>query len=203
MKRRTRPAKAQAHEIPAHDWRTTDAQEVERRRQRARDERMRIVNLHPAHPVCSNFAVQSGSGRTYHVEIRDPRDGEYACECVDFRANGLGTCKHVEAVLLGLGRRERAALKQARAGGGTRDDVVPDRENESLRLVPRASGKVPRELARWFLPDGRQRDEVGDGDDDRKAALAAWRDLAGSRLPSLRISQEVEPWLEVLHQRED
>lgn len=205
MKQRKRPAKGPASEIPAHDWRTTDAQEIERRRQRARDERMRIVNLHPKHPVCSNFAVHAASGRTYHVEIRDPREGEYACECVDFRANGLGTCKHVEGVLLWLGRRERAALKQARQDGGSRDDVVPDRDHSGLRLVPRASGQVPRELARWFLPDGRRRDGDGDGDghEDRKAALAAWRKLAGTRLPHLRISQEVDSWMEMLHRRED
>ncbi len=45
--------------IPAAelDWRTTDQEEIERRRQRARDERPRVVNLDPRHPIFSNFAV--------------------------------------------------------------------------------------------------------------------------------------------------
>jgi hypothetical protein len=51
--------------IPAHDWRTTDQDEILRRVQRARDAKDSIANLHPGHPVFSTFAVKSPSGMTY------------------------------------------------------------------------------------------------------------------------------------------
>ena len=56
---------------PAHDWRTTDTDEINKRRQRAREESFVITNATPAHPIFSNFRVQSGSGLTYSVEVRD------------------------------------------------------------------------------------------------------------------------------------
>lgn len=70
-KGRNKRPKSTKPELPSeHDWRTTDAQEIDRRRQRARDEKMRIENLTPAQNVFSNFRVHSASGRDYQVEIR-------------------------------------------------------------------------------------------------------------------------------------
>src|SRR5687767_14316396 len=87
-------------EVPAaHDWRTTDTDEINKRRLRAQAELLRVVETGGAHPIFANFRVSSGSGMSYCVEIRSLRDHLYFCTCVDFRINGLGTCKHVEAVL--------------------------------------------------------------------------------------------------------
>src|SRR5213594_2619513 len=47
-----------------HDWRTTDTDEINKRRLRARDEAFTIANLDPRHPVFSNFRVKSHSGLT-------------------------------------------------------------------------------------------------------------------------------------------
>ena len=94
---------------PVHNWRTTDQDEIDRRRLRAAREPMRFRNLAPEHPVFSNFSVESASGQTYQVELRSLKPLVSSCTCVDFRVNGLGTCKHVEA-LLQIGRascRER------------------------------------------------------------------------------------------------
>jgi hypothetical protein len=88
-----------------HNWRTTDEDEINRHRARARTEEFRISNTDAHHPIFSNFRVRSGSGLTYSVEVRDVRQRQFACDCVDFRINGLGTCKHVEAVLLQLQAR--------------------------------------------------------------------------------------------------
>ena len=57
----------------AHDWRTTDTDEINKRRLRAREETFVIANLDPRHPIFSNFRVRSGSGLTYSVEVRDLR----------------------------------------------------------------------------------------------------------------------------------
>src|SRR5437867_12799881 len=97
---------SQEIEVPSpHNWRTTDQDEINRRRVRAQTEEFRIANTDPRHPIFSNFRVQSGSGLTYSVEIREVGQRQFACDCVDFRINGLGTCKHVEAVLLQLEAR--------------------------------------------------------------------------------------------------
>ena len=100
--------------VPSHhNWRTTDEDEINRRRQRAESEDFKITNATPAHPIFSNFRVKSGSGMTYSVEVRDLERRQFACQCVDFRINGLGTCKHVESVLLHLQARYRKALDAA------------------------------------------------------------------------------------------
>ena len=99
-----------------HNWRTTDQDEINRRRVRAQTEEFRISNADPRHPIFSNFRVNSGSGLTYSVEIRDIRQRQFACECVDFRINGLGTCKHVEAVLLHLEARFKRLFRTAQQG---------------------------------------------------------------------------------------
>src|SRR5262245_35420233 len=84
---------------PVHNWRTSDEDEINRRRARAESEEFTVSNLDARHPIFSNFRVQSGSGLRYQVEIRDIAQRQFSCECVDFRVNGLGMCKHVEAVL--------------------------------------------------------------------------------------------------------
>src|SRR6266851_5301266 len=130
-------------EVPSpHDWRTTDADEINRRRLRAREESFRITNADPAHPIFSNFRVQSASGMTYSVEVRDLRLRLFACDCVDFRINGLGTCKHVEAVLLHLEARFRRLFTSATRNSTTRLDIVPDPNTDSLRLF-KNGGKLP------------------------------------------------------------
>ena len=88
-KKRTRPEFALP---PRSDWRTTDVDEINRRRLRAREEQPRIF---------SNFEVQSRSGMTYHVEIRDLVKQQFHSTTVDFQINGLGTCKHTETGLPG------------------------------------------------------------------------------------------------------
>ncbi|MDR1011645.1 MAG: hypothetical protein LBM04_11095, partial [Opitutaceae bacterium] len=88
----------------ATDWRTTDQDEINRRILRAREEKFAIRNLTPRFPVFSDFEVQSQSGMTYTVELHSVAPGRRAvhCNCVDFQINGLGTCKHAEAVLAHL-----------------------------------------------------------------------------------------------------
>src|SRR5881628_3767050 len=117
-----------------HNWRTTDQDEINRRRARAQTEDFRISNSDARHPIFSNFRVQSGSGLTYSVEIRDVRQRQFACDCVDFRINGLGTCKHVEAVLLQLQARFKRLFLAAAKNGTPRLDLVPDPANDSVRL---------------------------------------------------------------------
>ncbi len=172
-----------------HDWRTTDTDEINKRRQRARDEAFTIANLDPRHPIFSNFRVASRSGLTYSVEIRDVRGRQFACDCVDFRINGLGTCKHVEAVLLLLERRFKRLFQAAAKNGSNRADLVPDPALSALRLV-NANGSLPKAVCEWFDASGAPKN--GSPED----AAAAVERLRQAEFPALRVSQEVTPWLE-------
>jgi hypothetical protein len=173
----------------AHDWRTTDLDEINKRRLRARQEVFGISNVDPRHPVFSNFRVQSRSGLTYSVEVRDLRQRQFACECVDFRINGLGTCKHVEAVLFHLQTRFRRLFEAARKSGSTRIEVVVDPAADTLR-VQHGGDRLPRALQKWFDAEGR----IANGSPE--AALTALEPLRIADLPQLRLSQEIGPWIE-------
>jgi hypothetical protein len=177
------------------NWRTTDEDEINRRRARAQTEEFRISNADPRHPIFSNFKVGSGSGMTYSVEIRDIGQRHFACECVDFRINGLGTCKHVEAVLLHLQARFRRLLQAAASNGSTRLDLVPDPARDSVRLL-KAGGGLPRALREWFDEQGALLNGAPE------EAVEALKKLAEGEAPQLRISQELGPWLEARRQVE-
>jgi superfamily II DNA or RNA helicase len=174
-----------------HNWRTTDEDEIARRRQRARDEAFTISNTDSRHPIFSNFRVGSRSGLTYSVEIRDVRGRQFACDCVDFRINGLGTCKHVEAVFLQLERRFRRLFQSAAKSGSNRVDLVPDATLGTLRLL-NTNGSLPKAARALFDKNGVLSKVAPE------EALAKLEQLRRD-CPELRISQDVQPWLENRH----
>ncbi|HEY9173759.1 MAG TPA: DEAD/DEAH box helicase [Verrucomicrobiae bacterium] len=174
---------------PAHDWRTTDEDEINRRRLRASEGAFVIRNADPRFPVFSNFSVGSGSGLTYAVEIRDVAGRHFACTCQDFRKNGLGTCKHVEAVLLHLEARFRRLFARAIEEGSPRVDLVPDDAADTLR-VERGRERLPKAVRAWFTEAGYL---TGTSVED---ALTTLDKLQKADLPELRLSQEIASWLE-------
>ena len=51
------------------------------------------------HPVFSDYDVYNPESKiTYKVALRSKDNSANFCECGDFKTNGLGTCKHIEAV---------------------------------------------------------------------------------------------------------
>ena len=178
-------------EVPSpHDWRTTDADEINKRRLRAHEEKFQIHNLDAQHPVYSNFQVNSKSGLRYSVEIRSVTARSFSCSCVDFRINRLGTCKHVEAVLLFLQARFKSLFKAARLSGSNRIDIVPDTSAGTLRaMVPASVGPLLSPLHQWFNADGSAVAHTSP-----EEAIEALEKLQ-ARLPELRLSQDIEPWI--------
>jgi hypothetical protein len=170
---------------PATDWRTTDQDEILRRVQRARDEKHSIRPLDDAHPVFSSFAVKSPSGLTYQVEIRDLASRAFSCTCPDFRTAGLGTCKHSEATLIWLKRRRKGDLRLAELAGSPFIDIVP--VGSTIRME-RNLAKAPPAIRMLFDSDG---DLCHTEDLD-----AAIDTLRRSRSGKIRLSQEIEPFLE-------
>ena len=173
---------------PTYDWRTTDEDEINKRRLRARTESLHVTNIDATHPIFSNFRVQSSSGVTYAVEIRDVGQRQFSCDCPDFRSNGLGTCKHVEAVLLHLEARYRRLFQQSVRDGSTRIEIVPDPADGGLR-AERGFDRLPPRLRESFR--------------NGTAPEAVLKLLQEANVPGLRVSQEVAPWLEARRQAED
>ena len=175
--------------IPAHDWRTTDEEEILRRIQRARDEKHAITNLAPEHKVFSNFRVGSPSGMIYQVEIRDLKERAVACTCPDFRINGLGTCKHIEATRIWLTRRHKGDVRAAEHHGSQRIDLVP--AGNTLR-IERNLTSLPPSLRAMFDP------ATGLLLGDPAEVPEKLR-----RHPQVRVSQEVETFLEARRRAEE
>jgi SNF2 family DNA or RNA helicase len=74
-------------------------EQIDLRRQRARAARFAIENV-GKNRVYSEFRVVNPESQgQYAVHIRGFDVGDNTCTCPDFKANTLGTCKHIEAVL--------------------------------------------------------------------------------------------------------
>lgn len=186
-KKKAREADTDKPTIPnLYDWRTTDEEEIARRQLRARQEELKVISENSADLPFSDFRVQSPSGLTYRVEIRELTPNRSACECVDFRTNGLGTCKHVEAVRAWLEARSGRKWEQVLKKASPRIDIVSDFASGTL-LVERNLERLPQRL-RAIFPGGMLADGISP---EETLEL-----LQEASLPDLRVSQEVAPWLE-------
>ncbi len=60
------------------------------------------------HAVFADYTVRNTeSGGVYKVALRSKEPGPNFCSCMDFKTNGLGTCKHIEAVLFEIVRHKK------------------------------------------------------------------------------------------------
>ena len=169
------------------DWRTTDQEEIELRQRRALEEQPRIRNLEPAWRIFSQFEVISRSGMTYSVELRSLAERVFSCTCTDFRINGLGTCKHVEAVLLHLEARFPKIFAEAQKNGSDRIDAVWDSTHDTLGIQNTAN-TMPETVAKFFDSEALLRREH----EPEEIVV----ELGGLGIPALRISQEIPHRLE-------
>ncbi len=79
-------------------------EQISARQQRARKAIQKILTG-PVGQAYGDYVVKSASARKYRVAMRGPSLFENFCSCADFAMNTLGTCKHIEALLLCLHRR--------------------------------------------------------------------------------------------------
>ncbi len=86
-----------------HSWNTTDDYEIELRRVRAASEEFSIIPKPQPELLFRDYTVKSNNG-SYTVELRSLDERINTCTCKDFEKNQLGTCKHIERLLLGINR---------------------------------------------------------------------------------------------------
>jgi len=87
-------------------------EQIAERQERAKATPLKI-SKRPVSGPFGDYTVQSASGQTYRVAVRGPGLFENYCSCPDFAVNTLGTCKHIEAMLLQLRKRYQKKLETA------------------------------------------------------------------------------------------
>lgn len=180
-------------------WRTTDTDEIERRRQRAESEGLRVHANPAGGAFFGAYSVQSGKGSGYRVEFRSQKLPINSCDCPDYEVNGLGTCKHIEAVRQHLGC-ERAPARRAAT------EIYLDRSDQY--------GEGPKVRVLWadrLRADDRVRQVVGPFfsasdvlvGEPADAIPALSRALREARLgpERVRLSEHITPWVERLQRR--
>src|SRR5271154_6761439 len=158
--------------------------QLDRRRDRAVAEGFKIENR-GEDPIFAAFSVRSPSGRVYEVRLRDLRQlGADTCSCPDFKTNGLGTCKHREAVLAHLTKRHPRLVARSRREPPPFAEVVMRTDGEPrIELVrpdelPEAVASV---VTRFFDTRGRLR---------RNASFTALEKATGVLGSALRIGDD-------------
>ena len=185
---------------PLQGWRTTDDDEIALRRWRGRTEIIAIEAQEPEYSFFGTFRVQSGSGGFYEVEIRSLDGHVNSCGCIDHRANGLGTCKHIEGVLAALRQRNAKAFREAAARGNPRVEVFLDRRDAATPALMwpagdrRHANAVSRWLAAFIGPDGTLACDPG----KVEALVSAWRVAPADIRRRIRMSRHFAPWLDRL-----
>jgi len=126
--------------------------EIDVRRNRAAKEGFGIQNL-GRNRVFSDYQVTNLTNHhQYRVSIRGFDVGDNRCECRDFLANTLGTCKHIEAVLAAL-RDETPPQLRRRKAAVTHPEIYlqyTEQLRVGIHLPPRHSDQL-HALAETFF----------------------------------------------------
>src|SRR5215203_29064 len=181
-----------ARALRLQGWRTTDDEEIERRRQRAASEPLTVEAIEPAHPVFGAFRVSSETGSAYEVEIRSLSRRDNSCGCPDHLVNGLGTCKHVEAVLARVRSAKTARMDSERI------EVFLRRDGERPEVRAQWPAGVRRPAAsalveRFFTPEGALHGAPLDLLPELARAL---KSSPPRTRGSIRLSRHLLPWVE-------
>ncbi|HLE90250.1 MAG TPA: SNF2-related protein, partial [Anaerolineales bacterium] len=182
---------------------TSDIQEqIERRRERARAEILRITNK-GSHPVFSQFEVKSVSGRIYRVEIRSLGELQNSCTCPDYKSNLIGTCKHIEGVLISLEKEHGKKLKKLAAERPRGTQIyLRHAMDVTVRVALPLPDRAPVRdlLIRYFDPSGLM---VGAPLQTLPPLLAAIENLPVRERPLVNVAEAVREHLALLQDREE
>ena len=179
-------------------WLSTDDEEIERRKRRAEEDSFSIEALESEQGFFGTFQVSSSdSDRHYIVEINSLANLTNLCDCPDHQINGLGTCKHIEAVLLKLRKGKINKFREAGTQGSPRCEIYLDRpHNQVVLALPRTINRrsaAYKLLTPFFSAEGRLLADPG-------TALPALQRAIANAKPQLRqqlrFSRHLPAWLE-------
>ena len=180
-------------------WLSSDDNEITLRRWRGRTEILSVKALEPDHPYFGTFRAQSASGGSYEVEIRSLNGLANSCGCIDYRVNGLGTCKHIEGTIEAMARGRAKSFRAAKETGSARVEVFLDRRASSLPAImwpeegPGRNFKPARDwLGPYLAADG----TLTRSPEQIENLIAAWDMAPASIRKMLRVSRYFTPWLD-------
>ena len=168
--------------------------QIERRRKRAAEDITAIENR-GQHAVYSTYEVTSQSKQTYRVQIRSLTDLLNHCSCADYKTNLLGTCKHIEAVLLHLKENLGVGWDQAVAERPPVSQIFLHHAQEITVRITLPFPKSPKLrdlLTRYFDADGIL---TGSLTKTLAALLAEIEALSARQRNRIQITPEVERYL--------
>ncbi len=200
----TKPARKPARKPAAPPkpvgWNTSDADEIARRVARAENESFKIKTADADKSVFSDWLVIGASGAAYRVEFRCMQGAMNSCGCKDFQVNGLGTCKHIEAVRRKFSRRKRSELQQ----GHARVEIYLDRRDNAVNVSfperMRKNTRARQVVTGFFTASGRLR---GDPLQSMAALQSKLGDETSRVRQQVRISPHLKQWLVQLQHAAD
>ena len=136
--------------------------QIERRRERAKKEEFKVRNIGP-HKVFSHFSIAKPDGCQYKVQIRSLTEQLNTCTCPDYQTNLLGTCKHIEHVLLSLEKKNKRLFRQAVHKGSDLAQVAlsyTDDVQVTVSRPKRFTGKAGAFIDKHFTRKGTLREPV-------------------------------------------
>jgi len=148
--RETAPTRTDPETDGDQDADIARTQALEERQTAARREKLSVRVAEAPYLV-----VRSPSGFSYRVRLRGGPDGPHSCDCPDFEANRLHTCKHVERVRAYL-RAPRSRLERAHRSAAMAPRVyLHFGEVVEPRLHGTPSGRGSSRVRDSFDADGR------------------------------------------------
>ena len=180
-------------------WITSDDDEIALRRWRGRTEILSVKALEPDHPYFGTFRAQSASSGGYEVEIRSLNSLANSCGCIDYRVNGLGTCKHIEGTIAAMARGRAKSFRAAKAAGSPRVEVFLDRRSSSVPAVmwpAEGSGRNFKPVRDWLRPYLAADETLTHDPEEIERLIAAWNTAPAAIRSVLRVSRHFTPWLD-------
>jgi len=178
-------------------WRTTDEEEIARRRHRGATESFSIQANTSHHPYYGNYSVRSSSGGDYDVEIRSLHETNNSCGCPDYAVNQLGTCKHIEAVLHKLSKQGKRRFNVAANKNSPLVEIFLNQRDDRIHIQwpqqSRSGTKIRKLLDPFFSADNTLLNDAC------SAIPTLQRKVSGapkSIRDKIRISQQIESWLQ-------
>lgn len=193
-----KPARTKTSRSKPLGWNTTDEDEIARRVARAEKEAFNIRSADADNAFFSDWLVTGESGMTHCVEMRSMQAAINSCGCKDFQVNGLGSCKHIEAV------RRKFAKRKGLERGHPRVEVYLDRRHNSVKVSfpdrMRTNARARQVVAGLFNNANSLR---GDPLQSMAALKNKLRQETSRVRQQLRISPHLEQWLQQLQRAAD
>src|SRR3984893_3545985 len=180
-------------------WLSSDDNEITLRRWRGRTEILSVKALEPDHPYFGTFRAQSASGGSYEVEIRSLNGLANSCGCIDYRVNGLGTCKHIEGTIEAMARGRAKSFRAAKETGSARVEVFLARRASSLPAIiwpAEGPGRNFKPARNWLGPYLAADGTLTQSPEQIENLIAAWDTAPAAIRKMLRVSRYFTPWLD-------